>query len=221
MTLPRSEVVAGTAAQLSALEDLIRSLDDAQWKSPTRCTGWTISDIAAHVTGQLVDIVAGRFDRLAGPDATAIQVKERSGRTPHQIADELHEAAATANRVVASLDDAGWNGPGPSGLGGTVGHGVEGIWNDAWIHTDDIRAALGLSSDRGAGLRASVSFLTDLLTRRGWGSATLKLDGFPPLSIGRGGHPDISGDALTFVLVVTGRADPAVFALDETINVYR
>jgi hypothetical protein len=31
----------------------------------------------------------------------------------------------------------------------------------------------------------------------------------------------VSGDPYDFVLVATGRGDPATFGLDETVNIYR
>ena len=36
-----------------------------------------------------------------------------------------------------------------------------------------------------------------------------------------GGGRRITGDPLAFVLVATGRGDPAPSALDETVNIYR
>ena len=36
-----------------------------------------------------------------------------------------------------------------------------------------------------------------------------------------GGGPTLTGDALAFVLVGTGRADPSSLGLDDTVNIYR
>ena len=75
------------------------------------------------------------------------------------------------------------------------------------------------ASERGDGLHASVVYLAAELTKRGWGPATLVLDGEPRHDIGAGG-PEITGEALQFVLVATGRADPATMDLDPTVNIY-
>ena len=69
MTLGREETVAGLAAELADFEALVRALDERAWATPTRCDGWTVADVAAHVAGTLTDILAGRFEGLGSPDA--------------------------------------------------------------------------------------------------------------------------------------------------------
>ena len=107
----------------------------------------------------------------------------------------------------------------PVAVPGTLGTAVEGIWYDAYVHSDDIRDALGRPSDRCAGLWAAVSHLVDLLEDRGWGPATLELDGMEPIPV-RGGGTVVRGNPLIFVLVATGRAHPIELGLDQTVNVY-
>jgi hypothetical protein len=103
--------------------------------------------------------------------------------------------------LVDVLDDDAWNGPSPlPDL--SLGHGVLTLWYDTYVHGDDIRAALDRPSERGAGLDASVAYLTVELERRGWGT------------------PTVTDDPLQFVLVATGRADPASIGLDASVNIY-
>src|SRR5437870_5745792 len=99
MTLPREEVVAGFTDELNQFEALIRSMSPRDWKKPTRCEGWTTQDVASHVTGQLSDIVNGRFDGLGTPEVTQRQVDERRSKTPDELADELAEAAKVGNDI--------------------------------------------------------------------------------------------------------------------------
>src|SRR5258708_7679168 len=139
MTLPREEVVAGFTDELVRFGDLVRAIDATQWRTPSRCDGWSAADVAAHVTGQLSDIVNGRFDGLGTPEVTQRQVEERRGNTPDEIADELAEAAKLGADIMSAFDDAAWAGPAPAGVPGTLGEGVEGLWFDAWVHADDIR----------------------------------------------------------------------------------
>ena len=61
---------------------------------------------------------------------------------------------------------------------------------------DDIRAALGLPSIEGPGLGAALSHVTRELHLRGW------------------------PQALEFVMVATGRADPASLTLDRSVDIY-
>src|SRR5256885_676268 len=84
---------------------------------------------------------------------------------------------------------------------------------------ESLSDADGRAPERGDGLHASVVYLVAELTKRGWGPATLVLDGEPRHDIGVGG-PEITGDALQFVLVATGRADASTMDLDPTVNIY-
>ena len=220
MSLSRTEVVSGTADELAGFEGLMRSVDDAGWRSPTRCEGWSVADVCAHVVGTIADIAAGRLEELVAPDSPARQVAERAGRSQHQMADELQAAAKVTADMAATFDDAAWAGPAPVDLPGTLGTAVEGIWYDAYVHGDDIRAALGRPSAAGPGLRAAVSHLADLLTQRGWGPATLALDGIDAFPVSGGGGRRVTGDPLSFVLAATGRAEAAGLGLDPTVNVY-
>jgi uncharacterized protein (TIGR03083 family) len=220
VTLPRDEVVAGWTEELESFEALIRGLDDEQWRQPTCCDGWTVRDIAAHVTGTLADVVNGRFDGLGTPEVTEREVAERRDQSPAAMADELVECRKLALDIAAGIDDAAWSAPGPTDAISTLGWGVESLWYDTYMHTQDIRDALGQPVQPGIGLRASVSHIGQVLTQNGWRSATLALDGMPVVDVSGGGEK-ITGDPLPFVLAATGRTDPATVGLDESVNIYR
>jgi uncharacterized protein (TIGR03083 family) len=219
VTLPREEVVPGLLDELTQFEKLIRSLDAAEWKRPSRCGDWTAGDVAGHVIGQLADVAAGRFDGLGTPEVTNRQVEERRGSTPAELADELAAATAVADVILATFDDAAWAGPGPAG-GATLGDGVEALWFDASLHADDIRDAVGRSTDMSSGVKVAISHLAQVLTEQGHAPATLALDGLPEFLVAGGGAP-ITGEPVPFIMVATGRAEPEPLGLDETINVYR
>ena len=222
MTLPREEVIAGTNDEYGRFEALIRSLDDRAWETPTRCEGWTVRDVAAHVTGTLAEITAGRLVGIGSPETIQRTVDERRDRSPQEMADELQHNAKLGQDITAGIDDTVWAGPAGGDLEITMGEGVEALWYDAWVHGHDIRTAVGMTEDRGPGLRASVWHAADLLTNQGWGPATLALDGMDEeIPISGGGGRRITGDPVDFVLVATGRRDPATLGLDETVNVYR
>ncbi|HWC38764.1 MAG TPA: maleylpyruvate isomerase family mycothiol-dependent enzyme [Acidimicrobiales bacterium] len=220
MGLPRNEVLAGTAAELAGFEDLIRPLSADEWNRPTRCAGWVTGDVAAHVTGTVADIATGRLSELAAPDAPARQVAERRGRSPREVADELHETTKIVIDIGTGFDDAAWAGPAPAGIPGTLGEGVEAIWYDAYVHAEDIRSALGRDPEPGPGVRVSVCHLADLLTRRGWGPAVLALDGLEEVPVSGGGGRRVVGDPLTFIRVATGRQAATDMGLDDDVNVY-
>ena len=219
--LPRSDVQAGFAPDLNALAELIRSLDAAALGRPTRCEGWTVSDVAAHVAGSMADVVAGRLEGAGSPEWTARQVDERRGRSAAELADEVAGSAKVTDDLLAAFDDDAWAGPAPAGVTGTLGDGVLALWYDAYLHADDIRAAVGLASVRGPGLHASVVHVADTLTTNGWGPATLALDGLDEIAISGGSEQRrITGDPLAFVLAATGRAEAATVALGPDVNIY-
>jgi hypothetical protein len=136
------------------------------------------------------------------------------------MADELAEVTKLGNDILSTFDDAAWAGPPPAGLPGTLGEGVEGLWFDAWMHADDVRAAIGRPTDSGPGVRASVSHLADLLTQREWGPATIAVDGVEEFPVSGGGGQRVTGDALEFILAASGRLPASKIGQDPSINVY-
>ena len=220
MALPRDEVSAGLLAELDNFEALLRSLDDDARSTPTRCGAWDVGDVASHTIGSLADVVAGRLDGLGSPEVTEREVAERRGRSLTELADECAEVRDAARGLLAVFDDDAWNAEAPGGYEGTLGDGVEALWYDTYLHADDIRSALGRPSVPGDGLRAAASHLSVELSKRGWGPATLALDGLPEFPVSGGGGRRIDGDPLVFTLAATGRADPGMLGLDATVNVY-
>jgi uncharacterized protein (TIGR03083 family) len=221
VVLPRTDVVEGTPDALDRFEGLLRSLSAEEWATPTRCTGWTVADVAAHVVGNVSLIATGRVGDFADPSHVEREVGLRKGRTPDQLADELHEAGKVVADLLAAFDDDAWNGPPPVAIPGTLGQGVEAIWHDAYVHAEDIRQAIGRPADRDdPGLRVAVSHVADTLDQQGWRPATIALDGMPEFPVSGGGDR-ITGDPYEFVMAGTGRADPAPLGLDETVNIYR
>jgi uncharacterized protein (TIGR03083 family) len=219
MTLPREDIESGIVAEHRQFAELIRSISREEWTRPSRCAGWSVGDVAAHVVGTMSDIVAGRLEGQGTEEVTARQVEERRGRSAGELADELEGASKVAADMLRGFDDAAWSARAPGGYDGPLGEAVETLWYDAYLHADDMRAALGRPSQRGPGLRASVSHVATMLERRGWGPATLALDGVEEMTIGGGGKR-VTGDALAFVLAATGRADPATLGLDSSVNLY-
>jgi uncharacterized protein (TIGR03083 family) len=220
--LSLAEVQAGFPPELIALSELVRSLDGPAMTRPTRCTGWSVADVAAHVAGSMADVVAGRLEDAGSPAWTARQVDERKGRSAAELADEIAGASKVAADLLAAFDDAAWNGPAPAGVTGTLGDGVLALWYDAFLHADDIRNALGQPTAGGPGLRAAVQHTADVLTTQDWGPAIVTLEGVGDLSIDGDGKETrrVKTDPVTFLLVSTGRQDPATLGLDPSVNIY-
>ena len=212
--LERTDVARGAIAEYEAFAALIEPLDNAEWNAPTRCDGFLVRDVAGHVVGLAEDVAKGvPGSRNAEEEAASVR-----GDSPAQVATRLRAAIAAISPLLDALDDDMWNGP--SGVPDlTFGRGVLTLWYDAFVHADDIRAALGRPSEAGAGLSASVEYLAGELATRGWGPATLALDGLPRYDVGDGGL-EVIGDPMQFVLVATGRAAPETMGLDPGVNIY-
>src|SRR5271154_4112565 len=125
MTLPRTDVIPGLLAELDAFGELIAPLDAASWARPTRCDGWAVCDVAAHVVGSMADVVSGRLEGLGSPEVTAREVAERKGRSAAELAQELAAVRKLTADLAAVFDDAAWELPAPGDYGGTLGQGVE------------------------------------------------------------------------------------------------
>ncbi|MGH8979278.1 MAG: maleylpyruvate isomerase family mycothiol-dependent enzyme [Acidimicrobiia bacterium] len=213
--LDRATVGPGTIAEYESFADLLESLSADDWRAPTRCEGFEVRDVAGHVVGLAEDVAKGvPGSRTAEQEAATVRED-----TPEQAGARLRAAVESLRALLAAIDDAAWEGPSPvPDL--SLARGVLTLWYDTFVHGDDIRAAIGRPSARGAGLGASVAYLAEELERRGWGPAEIAVDGLLPRTIGTGG-PTITGDPLAFVLVATGRGDPASLGLDEQVNIYR
>ncbi|HLX87735.1 MAG TPA: maleylpyruvate isomerase family mycothiol-dependent enzyme, partial [Acidimicrobiales bacterium] len=105
MTLPRDVVVPSVQAEYRSFEALLRTLSVDEWERPTRCAGWRTADVAAHVVGQLTDVVNLRLDGLGTPEVTERQVAEHRGRTAAELADELDGSTKVAGDLLAAFDD--------------------------------------------------------------------------------------------------------------------
>jgi uncharacterized protein (TIGR03083 family) len=214
MRLSRQQVVSGLLAEYEGFAALVEPLGLAEWDTSTRCTGWLVRDVAAHVLGNAIDTATGVIgSRSPDEQARALRMLD-----PGALAAELRRTAARFSSAVRRVDATAWAAPARL-RGYTVGEGILTLWYDAVVHGDDIRAALGHPSDRGPGLVAALECVVNRLQHRGWGPARLALDGLDEFSLGTGG-PVVRGDPWQFLLVATGRADPRTLGLDERVNVY-
>jgi uncharacterized protein (TIGR03083 family) len=222
-TLTRREIIDGMFHEYEDFVDLVASLSDEDWDRDTRCEGFAVRDVAGHVIGLAEDVAAGTPGaRTAEQEAASVR-----GDPPATAAARLRAALTPIARLAAALDDDGvWNGP--SGVGEmSMGEGVLVLWYDAYVHADDIRAALGRPPVPGPGERAAVSYLAGQLATRGFGPARIVLtdDG---RTVDIGDVADPAPDAVPvhrlsaheLVLVATGRAEADRFGLDPSVNIY-
>jgi uncharacterized protein (TIGR03083 family) len=212
--MEQPEVITGLFAEYDAFAELISRLSPDEWRTPTRCEGWQVCDVAGHVVGVAVDVASGKVGSRT-PDEQARALRDEA---PAELAGRLGAAAERVRPFFMGLGEDAWAGPSPV-AGRSLGNAIQTLWYDTYVHADDIRTALGRPAERGAGLVASVRWAWNELERLGWGPARIVLDGAGEHSIGTDG-PVLRGDPLRFLLAATGRTDPAEFGVDESLNIY-
>jgi uncharacterized protein (TIGR03083 family) len=148
--------VTTTFAQRRRLEDLLASLDDAQWAAPSRCEAWTVQDVITHLisTNQFwgFSISMGRAGKpttfLASfdPVASPAQLVADAGRPePAETLAAFVESNAAFAAAVEGIGDDLWAAlaeapPGHLPVGAVLLHA---LW-DSLVHEWDIVEPLGL-----------------------------------------------------------------------------
>ena len=218
MSLSRISVIDGFLDSAEVFAELVAGMRPEQWTAPTRCEGWRVRDVAAHVVGIAEDVTNG----TTGQRTPADQVAALSAEPPEALAAKLRGYIDGIRPIVRALDDAAWEGPSPVPEM-SMRVGVLTLWHEQYLHGDDIRTAIGYPSLRGEGLQACLERVAYELEHQGWGPARLELDGVAAIAIGgsNGNGRVVSGDALQFALIATGRAEPAAMGLPAEVNIYR
>ncbi|MEU8515783.1 maleylpyruvate isomerase family mycothiol-dependent enzyme [Kitasatospora sp. NPDC048722] len=185
------------AAERRELADVLDSLTVGQWNSPSLCAGWTVREVAAHMsTG------------FRHSTARTLLETVRVGGSVHRMADRVarRDAGALSERgIAAALRDHAehpWRPP----LGGRIA----GLAHDA-VHGLDITVALGLRA-RLPLPRATA--LLDAITPRGLRFFGARLDGVRLRAVDADwrygdGADLVEGRAQELLLLAYGRRVPA------------
>ncbi|MFE6624994.1 sterol carrier family protein [Streptomyces sp. NPDC057740] len=215
-------------AQFGNVRQAIRTLTPEQLALPTRLAGWTVRELAAHVT-MAVETVSRNLDReepakaelalLDWPFATAARAGDIADGTRDLAAanpdlDDLY--ARTGDRLTRRLADASGDRVLAARTGAmTLADYLVTRTVELVVHTDDLNAAvpgLDIPYDRQA-LAACTRLLADALaTKAPGGSTEVRI---PPYAVvqcvegprhTRGTPPNVvETDPLTWVRLATGR----------------
>lgn len=164
---PRAELIDIWQAELDTIADLADSLDGDQWISLTPCPGWTVGDLVAH-TIDIEEMVAQdprpehEPDWAALPHATGdigrfteVGVDWRRGRPKADVITELRATARSRRATLDAIPDGG-EVLSPFGRPTTVERLLRMRILDAWVHEQDIRAAV----DQPGGMDSDAAILT-------------------------------------------------------------
>jgi uncharacterized protein (TIGR03083 family) len=179
-------------AERGALVDDLSALTDAQWQTPSLCSGWSVHDLLAHIvatanTGKLNFL--GRFAG-SGFNFTKLAAKEVADGTAGGPQATLSAMRAAQNNTMCP--------PGP----------VDSWLGETLIHSEDIRRPLGIKHEHPAdavvrtldfykksnlivGAKKRIAGLTLRASDADWST---------------GSGPEVSGPVLSLLLAMTGRA---------------
>jgi uncharacterized protein (TIGR03083 family) len=142
--------------QRQRLGDVLTTLDEAQWSAPSRCEGWSVRDVVAHLAGtnrfwalSISAGLAGEPTRLLAafdPVATPAQLVEaQRSLTPAEVLDKYETGVAAIAEVLAAVEGEGWEivAEAPPGHVSVRAVAAHALW-DAWVHERDILLPLGL-----------------------------------------------------------------------------
>lgn len=155
---PPGDQLEPVVRQRRRLEATLVELDDAAWISPSRCDGWSVQDVVAHLVSVDAFWRASLLAGLAGtptryldgfdPAATpALIVEGTRSHTPAEMLDQYVASNRGFLDALAEVDERGWSMLGESPAGHVpirlLAHHA--LW-DCWVHERDIVLALGTTA---------------------------------------------------------------------------
>jgi uncharacterized protein (TIGR03084 family) len=153
-----SAELADLTAQHAELDEVLEGLDAAGWATPSRCDGWTVSDVVLHLaqTDEMARAsfegrLAEHVESVASIWAEASDVDEGAGRmvalereqqTPDEIYERWRDGAAALRAAYAALD------PSARVLWVAGELAARSLLTtrlaECWIHTGDVAEPLGV-----------------------------------------------------------------------------
>jgi uncharacterized protein (TIGR03083 family) len=143
--------------QRRRLEATLADLSIDDWRSASRCDGWTVQDVVAHVVGvnafwqgSVLAGLAGTPTRvLAGFDPAAtptLMVEPMRALTPAEVLDQFVLSNDAFLGTIAELDEPAWSmlAESPAGHVPIRLLAQHALW-DCWVHERDIALPLGLT----------------------------------------------------------------------------
>jgi uncharacterized protein (TIGR03083 family) len=191
---PAAEILSIAVEEIDRL--LTRALEADQDRI-TACAPWTVRDVLAHCSGSMLRAIEDRGHRFT-PEDNEIDVEERRSWPFDRVRDELQ---MTAEPTAARIDAGGGR--------------LDGLGLGVWVHSGDIREALGLADPYAApGVELSIELLLERSRRKEF-SLDVRL-GDRAAAFGAGPPTgSLVTDLETFVRLTGGRSpDPGRFVLD-------
>ena len=225
------------------LLDVFADLSDDQWSASSRCEGWRVQDVAAHIVSvdrfwhaSISSGLAGsptKYLALASiPKATpAALVDAVRQKSPAETLAELRASTTALCDLVDGLSSDAWSVLAESPLGhvsmAAVAHHA--LW-DAWIHERDIVLPLGLTPSEevdevlaclrnAAALNAGFALMAGVATPTTLVLETSEPDARVVLAVDEMVHAGSADDAPPDAVMLRGRAVDLVEMLSTRLPV--
>jgi uncharacterized protein (TIGR03083 family) len=176
--------------------DMLAQLSEDEWRQPSLCNGWTVRDVAAHLTFQQISLGDALINTMRHPGGINRIIRDAARRRAAQLPSE--QIIAQIRAMVGSRRHA-------------IGVTCRETLIDNLVHSQDIAMPLGRPIDI-APETAAVAASRVWSYGRGWMARvfnTVPLDGMrfsatdTTWSAGHGA--DITGPMTDILLVLTGR----------------
>jgi uncharacterized protein (TIGR03083 family) len=148
---------AAVCRQRRRLASLLADLGDDEWRAESRCDGWSVQDVVAHLVGVNAFWEASVSAGLAGTPTRVLAAFDPAAHPPMMIepmralsSSEILDQFVTSNEgflgALEGLDERGWSTPAESPAGHVSIRLVafHALW-DSWVHERDIALPLGLT----------------------------------------------------------------------------
>lgn len=151
------EVGEALLRQHARLLATVEGLTDEQWRTPSRCEGWTVQDVIAHLVDvngfwalSITSALSGaptRFLQGFDPKATpAALVQASAGKAPQETLEAFRQGVHSLANAVRPLTMDEWEAraeapPGHISIRLLCHHA---LW-DSWVHERDVCEPLGLT----------------------------------------------------------------------------
>lgn len=145
-------IVGALAEQHAELDAALAPLADADWARPSRCPGWTVSDVVLHLsqTDELT-VASARGDTGAGwadgdvDAAVDAAVAQERGAPPAEVLRRWRAASSAVRETLAESDP---RRPIPWAVGDLPARTLATTrLAECWIHTGDVLHGLGVPQE--------------------------------------------------------------------------
>jgi uncharacterized protein (TIGR03083 family) len=153
--LPLADPSVPLIRQRRRMVDILGDLEAERWTVATRCSGWSIQDVVAHLIGtnrfwslSIRSGLAGTPTRLlVGFDPVATppkMVEPMRSLSPDAVLSDFADSVDDLAAALDGVDDASWSriGEVPPGHVALRAVALHALW-DAWVHERDILLPLG------------------------------------------------------------------------------